>query len=206
MADVARSSDATTQPAAQTSGFGHWLTSAVHDAQDVGKKALNSNAAKQLKDSGQHIVQGVEQRGKNVEGNAKDAASAAGVVAHDASNGKVDPKHLVAAGEKVGETAIKASPHAIVAGAVKDEVLRKAPVSQHTRDVITHMTDPKKMVLDGAHKQVNQAVSNLPTLEFSGLHPKQTATAHTGDAPATVNGSADTKGSTDATTQKQLKN
>jgi hypothetical protein len=198
--------DSTNQPAGQSSGFGHWLTSAVHDAQDMGKKALNSKAAQQIKESGEHIKDGVAQRGKNAVGNAKDAASAAGVVAHDAANGKVDPKHVVAAGEKVGATAATASPHAIVAGAVKDEVLRKVPLPQHTKDVVTRMTDPKKMVLDGAHKQVSEAVKNLPVFHID-MHPQtNNAASQTADAHAKDSGHPDAKATTDTPAQNHLKN
>jgi hypothetical protein len=200
------STDNTNQQPGQMSGVPHWLTSAVHDAQDMGKKALNSSAAKQIKDSGEHIANGVMQRGKNVYGNGKDAASAAGVVAHDAANGKVDPRHIVDAGEKVGATAAKASPHAIVAGAVKDEVLRKVPLSQHSKDVVTRMTDPKKLVLDGAHKQVNEAVKNLPTFTIGGLHPKQSDAANAAGVHAGDKGTTDATGPTEVAQQKHLKN
>jgi hypothetical protein len=135
-------------------------------AEELGREAIHSRAGQAIQDSGQHIVHGVEQRGK-------DAATAGTDVVHDAQQGKVDPKHLLNAGEKVGVAALAASPHALVAGvvgsAVKDEVMRKAPVSEGTRETIDDVTHPKRMLTDRAHQRVSEAVKNLPALELHGL-------------------------------------
>jgi hypothetical protein len=143
----------------------------------MGRKALNSNAAKQLKDSGQHVVAGVVHRVQSVEGSARETQSAAAVVARDAANGKVDPKHVVTAGEKAAGTVAKAAPHRIVAGAVTDEVLRKAPLSDQQKQAIQHVTDPKKALLEQVHSKVNAAVTNLPPMEITGVHAKPAAKA-----------------------------
>jgi len=184
MADVSSPVPSThdgTQPPQEStaSRINHWMHDTVREAQDLGKKAIHSNAAQQAKelgikaihsrasqeirDSGQHIVHSVVQRGK-------DTANAGTAVVHDAQQGRVDPKHLVNAGEKAGVVALTASPHAlaaeVVGTAVKDEVMRKSHVSKGTKQTIDHVTNPKKSLSDGLHQRVDEALKHLPVLEL----------------------------------------
>lgn len=170
MSEVVAPADVHSPPPESASKIGSWVHGVVHEAQDLGKKAIQSKAGQQIRDSGQHIVQDVVERGKQEGTNARQAASAAGVVAHDAANGKIDPKHVVDAGAKIGETAVKASPHALVAAAVKDEAMRRVPLSQGTRDHINQVLDPKKAAADAVHHRVNEAVQNLPVLTIGHSH------------------------------------